>query len=107
MTDVYDARSDGRIFLRKTIYYDFGAGVPFDLNEGETLSYAEDGAMIISGIDREIPKFLLIVGTVSDHTLSLRGEEISLRDLCGRNTRIQIAYESLLFGWLFWLCNKV
>lgn len=93
VTDCYDADDHGVIYLRKTIYYDFGAGVPFDLNEGESLSYDEDGAMVISGIDRVIPDFLIFVGTVSDHTLTLDGKEISLRDLCGRNTKVRITYE--------------
>ena len=97
VTDCYDADKEGNIYVRKTIYYDFGAGVPFDLNEGETLSYDEDGAMIISGIDRLIPDYLIFVGTVSDHTLSIGGEEISLRNLCGRNAKVRILYEPPLF----------
>ena len=97
VTDCYDATEDGEIFVRKTIYYDFGAGVPFDLNEGETLSYDTDGAMVISGIDRLIPDYIIFVGTVSDHILTIGGEEISLRDLCGRNAKVRIAYEPPLF----------
>ncbi|MGE4277399.1 MAG: DUF1850 domain-containing protein [Lawsonibacter sp.] len=94
VTDCYDVDRGGEIYLRKTVYYDFGAGVPFDLNEGESLSYAEDGAMVISGIDRKIPDFYIFVGTVSDHTLSIGEKEISLRDLCGRNTKVHITYKS-------------
>lgn len=93
VTDCYDADKDGSLYLRKTIYYDFGAGVPFDLNEGETLTYDENGAMVISGIDRLIPSFVIFVGTVSDHTLQIGGEQISLRDLCGRNAKVHITYE--------------
>ena len=93
VTDCYDVAEDGGIWLRRTIYYDFGAGVPFDLNEVESLEYAEDGAMVITGIDREIPDFLIFVGTVSDHTLRIGGEEISLRDLCGRSAKVRIRYE--------------
>jgi hypothetical protein len=93
VTDSYDVDEEGQIWLRTTTYYDFGAGVPFDLNEGETLSYAEDGAMVISGIDRVIAPFYLFVGTVSDHTLAIHGEEISLRELCGRNTKLWISYQ--------------
>ena len=96
-TDCYDVAEDGNIWLRRTIYYDFGAGVPFDLNEGESLEYAEDGAMVITGIDREIPDFLIFVGTVSDHTLGIAGEEVSLRDLCGRNAKVRIRYEERRF----------
>ena len=97
VTDAYDADKEGRIFVRKTIYYDFGAGVPFDLNDGETLSYDEDGAMVISGIDRLIPDYIIFVGTVSDHILTIGCKEISLRDLCGRNAKVRIAYEPPLF----------
>ena len=94
VTDYYDVDEAGTITLRRTEYYGFGAGVPFDLNPGEELSYSdEDGAMIISGIDRVIPDYLIFVGTVSDHTLKIGEKEISLRDLCGRNTKVRITYE--------------
>ena len=90
ITDVFDVTPAGLVRLRRTVYYDFGAGVPFDLNPGESFSYAEDGAMIISGIDREVPRFVLFVGTVSDHTLTVGGRTFSLRDICGRNARVHI-----------------
>ncbi len=91
VTDVYDVDGDGKVRLLRTVYYDFGAGVPFDLNEGETLSFDDNGAMIIDGINREIPDFLIFVGTVSDHTLQIGDSQISLRDLCGRNAKVRIA----------------
>lgn len=94
VTDCYDVDEDGMIFLRKTIYYGFGAGVPSDLDPKTRLSYEEEtGAMVVSGLDQEIPAFYLFVGTVSDHTLDIGGEEISLRELCGRNTKVHISYE--------------
>ena len=93
VTDYYEIR-EGRIFVTKTVYYGFGAGVQTELGENETLSYGEDGSMIISGIDKEIPDLLYIVGTVSDHILRIEnGAEISLRDLCGRNTLVRFTYE--------------
>ena len=48
---------------------------------------------IKEALDREIPDFLIFVGTVSDHTLRIGGEEISLRDLCGRSAKVRIRYE--------------
>ena len=101
VTDWYETDRKGRIWLKSTVYYDFGAGVPFDLNEGETLEYTDNGAMVISGIDREIPQFLIFVGTVSDHTLSINGEEISLRDLCGRNAKVRIKFIPPPYSRLF------
>ena len=92
VTDRYEIR-DGHITVVETTYYSFGAGVQTELNEGESLSYGEDGAMIISGIEKRTEPLLYVVGTVSDHILTLHGQEISLRDLCGRNTLIRISYE--------------
>lgn len=93
VTDYYSVDKDGSITLQSTVYYDFGAGVPYDLNDGEELSIdREAGSMTISGINRVIPNFLIFVGTVSDHTLSIGGDEVSLRDLCGRNAKVRITY---------------
>ena len=92
LTDFYEVR-DGSIFVEKTIYYGFGAGVQTEIEEGQTLEYGEDGSMIVSGFDKEIPDLLYIVGTVSDHTLRINGgEEISLRDLCGRTALVRFQY---------------
>lgn len=86
------------IYVEKTIYYNFGAGVQTELEGNETLSYGEDGAMIVSGFDREMPDLTYFVGTVSDHTLIVNnGEEISLRNLCGRSSKVRFTYE-----WLWW-----
>ncbi|MFH5837157.1 DUF1850 domain-containing protein [Proteiniclasticum sp. C24MP] len=74
----------------ETIYSAFGAGVQTELMEGEELSYDKDGNMVISGFHQSYGSLNLIVGTVSDHILSIHGEEISLRELCGRNASIEI-----------------
>jgi len=96
VTDVYQIRKGG-IYVVRTIYYAFGAGVQTALEEGQRLEYGEDGAMIITGIDRRLERLSYIVGTVSDHTLQIGGEEISLRQLCGRNTTIQFVSGRRLF----------
>lgn len=91
-TEVYEVRQ-GKIRLTGCIYYDFGAGVATEMEGGWKLSYGEDGSMIISGIDREIPDLIYVVGTVSDHTLTIGGEEYSLRDICGRNSEVSFEIE--------------
>lgn len=50
--------------------------------------------MIVSGFDTPMPNLQYIVGTVSDHILTVNGEEISLRDLCGRNSLVRFVYEA-------------
>lgn len=88
LTDVYEVREDG-IYLVETRYYSFGAGVQTEVEEGQTLAYAEDGAMVVSGFEQRLPSLSYIVGTVSDHILEIGGREISLRALCGRNGSVR------------------
>ena len=75
--DVYEIR-EGEIWNTQCIYYGFG----------ETLSYGENGEMIISNIEKKIDNMVIVVGTLSDHTLYLGDETISLRDLCGRSSKV-------------------
>ncbi|MDO5703008.1 MAG: DUF1850 domain-containing protein [Lachnospiraceae bacterium] len=95
LTDYYELRS-GKIYVEKTVYYGFGAGVQTEIEEGQKLEYGEDGSMIVSGFDREIPDLIYIVGTVSDHTLTVNeGPGISLRDMCGRNAMVRFEYRRM------------
>ena len=88
VTDVYQVRGK-KIYLIETIYYGFGAGVPSELYGNEIFLFGENGEIIISNMDTYLPNLTYVVGTVSDHTLSINGEEISLRDLCGRNSSVK------------------
>ncbi len=90
LTDVYQIK-DHRIYVVRTIYNNFGAGVQTEIEEGQKLEYGENGEMIVSGFDREMPWLSYIVGTVSDHTLTIHGREISLRELCGRNSKVEFS----------------
>ena len=93
VTDFYEVRRDG-IYVVKTVYYGFGAGVQTQLEEGQTLEYGDDGSMIITGFNRKMDDLIYIVGTVSDHTLTLNdGTEISLRDLCGRRAMVRFSFK--------------
>ena len=83
---------DGHIFNEECKYYGFGAGVQTQLNEGESLSYTEDGGMLISNIHQNRDNVGYIVGTVSDHVLNVNGKDVSLRDMCGRNTPVRFNY---------------
>ncbi|MBQ2404729.1 MAG: DUF1850 domain-containing protein, partial [Lachnospiraceae bacterium] len=87
LTDVYEIR-DSKIYVVRTIYNNFGAGVQTEIEEGQTLEINENGEMVVSGFNLEMPWLSYIVGTVSDHTLTLHGKEISLRELCGRNSKV-------------------
>ena len=71
-----------------TIYRSFGAGVQTEIEAGQTLSYDQEGNMVITGFHQSYPRLSYIVGTVSDHLLEIGPEQISLRDLCGRNAHV-------------------
>lgn len=71
-----------------TTYRSFGAGVQTALEGDQVMTYDDEGNMVITGFDVTYDPLRYIVGTVSDHILTLGGKEISLRDLCGRNARI-------------------
>lgn len=69
-------------------FYDFGAGMASQLNAGETMSL-EDGAIVIRGFSHTLPQLNYIVGTVSDHWLYIKGQKLSLRDMCGKNAHVE------------------
>ena len=94
VTDYFEIREDG-IYGVKTVYYDFGAGVPTELEEGQTLTYGDDGSMIISGLSVKMNSLIYRVGTVYDHILTLEdGSEVNLRELCGQSARVGFRFEA-------------
>lgn len=84
----YQRRKD-EIFLVSCRYFGLGAGVLTEITDSQTLSYLEDGSMVVSNIDARMNYLSYIVGTISDHVLHIGGRDISLRDLCGKNRVIQ------------------
>ena len=87
LKDTYIIENE-QIRAYSTTYRSFGAGVQTALEEGQTMTYDDDGNMVITGFDITYDPLRYIVGTVSDHILTIDGKEISLRDLCGRNAKV-------------------
>lgn len=85
--DIYQIK-DGAIYVIETHYSSFGAGVQTTLEPGQTLTYKTHGTMIVSGFNQRFERLSYIVGTVSDHVLRIDQKEISLRELCGRNSTV-------------------
>jgi hypothetical protein len=75
-------------------FFSYGAGMPSDLEPGQVLS-REGDALIITGFSQSYRELNYIVGTVSDHILTIKDERISLRDLCGKNAHIKIYLKKL------------
>ena len=79
---------NGEIRAYSTTYRSFGAGVQTALEGNQKMTYDDEGNMVITGYDISYDPLRYIVGTVSDHILTFGGEEISLRNLCGRNAKV-------------------
>jgi hypothetical protein len=79
-----------RIAAAAVVFSSFGAGMQTDLGVGEELIREEDGTMRITGFNRSFKSLTYIVGTVSDHTLYIHNERISLREKCGKNAHITV-----------------
>lgn len=76
---------DGKIFLDKTVYHDFGAGLPHAPEGGQRMK-AQNGEISITGFNREMPDLEVRVGRVADHTLLIfdgkdKPEEIPLASI--------------------------
>lgn len=103
LTDTYEIE-DKNIYVEETVYCSFGAGVQTELNPGETLDKVyidrpdyQGWAMVIGNIHQLRNNVGYIVGTVSDHVLTVNGQDVSLRDLCGKNAAVRFNYE--FFPW--------
>ena len=91
-------KDTGKLYAEECKYYAYGAGVQVELNPGEELSYTEDGALLITGIHQDRTGVCYAVATVYDFFLSVNGgDDISLRDLCGRNALVRLDYEFFAF----------
>lgn len=60
----------GAIWLDKTVYHDFGAGLPHFPENGQKM-YQRDGELVISDFNRRLGNFSLRVGRVANHVLLL------------------------------------
>ena len=80
----------GMIYASAVRFFSFGAGMASALEEGQQLSRDGD-AMVISGLTASFRNLNYIVGTVSDHTLLINGETVSMRELCGKNAHITMS----------------
>ena len=89
--DYYRFDTHNNIYVYKTIYYNYGAGVETELENDEQLSFGDDGSMIISNIDKKIDPLTYYISNIYDHKLSIGDkDEISLWDICGKNILINI-----------------
>lgn len=86
--------NNSEIMVYETLYYHFGAGVQTELAEGQTLSQTDDGGMIVGNINTVMTNLIYSISPVYDHILTINGEEISLKELCGDTRKILLEYKN-------------
>ncbi len=87
VTDYYRREKDNTFVLYATTFHAFGAGMPESWPEGAHVETSTEG-IHVSNLHISLPDFTYIVGTVSDHTLTIGNETVSLRELCGQNAEV-------------------
>ena len=91
VVEYYKFDDNNDIYVYKTIYYNFGAGVPTEITGNERLTYGDDGSIIIDNIDKKIDNLTYYLSNIYDHVLKINDKyPISLWDVCGKNKIITI-----------------
>lgn len=67
VTDYFKIKNN-EIWLERTIYQDFGAGLPHEPNKGQTLT-RKHGQLILDGYNQRLSQFTLRIGRVAGHKL--------------------------------------
>lgn len=72
---------EGQIYLESLRYYTFGAGMPTEPEQEQTMRFEADGSIIIEGFDRPMPRLVYNIGRVANHTLHWQDNAIPLNTL--------------------------
>ena len=88
VTETYEIRGED-IYVVEARFYTFGAGMQTEYPEGVTYSYAEDGAIVLTGYNTLCRDLIYCVSKYYDHTLEYKGEVWSLGEMCGKGTLVQ------------------
>lgn len=75
VNDYFVVNKDG-FTLVKTVYEDFGAGLPHQPEQGQVM-HSGNGKIVIEGMNRHMPEFTLRVGRVANHELIPLGRDVS------------------------------
>lgn len=67
VTDYFIIKND-EIWLDRTVYHDFGAGLPHSPENGQKLTQ-KHGQLVLEGYNQRLPQFTLRIGRVAGHKL--------------------------------------
>ena len=92
--EIYQVRQ-GQIVLTALEFYAFGAGMPTDLEAGQTLVHLPTGGLRIEGFERIILDLRYMIDYVANLTLHLGAENIPLAGLDTPGQPIRFSVEQL------------
>ena len=91
VVEYYRFDRDNNIYVYKTLYYNYGAGVPSNIENDENMTFGDDGSMIIDNIDKKIDNLSFYLSDIHDHILRINdGEAISLWEIFGKKQIINL-----------------
>jgi len=93
VTEIFQIRG-GEIVLTAVEFETFGAGMPTELEPGQTLIRLDDGVMRVEGFDRAVD-LRYMIGHATEHALHLGELEIPLKNLEAPGQPVLFAYERL------------
>ena len=100
VAEIYEIR-DGRIVLVAFEFEAFGAGIPTELEPGQTLIHLPEGGMRIEGFDRVILDLRYLIAHATNLTLYIQGSEVPLNSLdqAGQSLRFSVRELNLWQRW--------
>ena len=81
---------DRQMLLYETVYQDFGAGLPSELDEGAEVEVGPDGVRI-TGMRRVMSSIPLRVGSIARHQIAFGSDVVDLISLVESGERVDIA----------------
>jgi len=94
VTEIYQIRQ-GQIVLTALEFETFGAGMPTELDPGQTLVHLPAGGFRIEGFYRVISDLRYLIGHVADLTLYIDGREVPLNTLDASGQSVHFASRQL------------
>lgn len=100
VAEIYQIR-DGEIVLIALEFETFGAGMPGELEPGQSLIRLPGGGMRIEGFDRVIGELRYMIGHDADIAFSFEGRQTALGSLDAPGQPVRIAFEERGFWQRF------
>ena len=86
----FRVRPDRKIVVFETVYQDFGAGLPSELDEGAQVEVGPGGVRI-TGMERVMSSIPLRVGSIARHQIAFGSDVVDLISLVESGERVDIA----------------